>query len=79
MLIRQVHQKRFSNKGFNSQQNVCNWCHDVLMMSMSLCNIAILNIQGVAYRCIINRICKSEALALLNNVNPNEKVEHYKA
>ena len=31
----------FSNKGFKFQQNVCNRCHDLLMMSMNLSDIAI--------------------------------------
>ena len=36
-------------------------------------NIVILNIHGVNYRCIINRISKTEAVGLLNNTNLNEK------
>ena len=31
----------FSRKGFKFQQNVCNRCHDLLMMSMNLSDIAI--------------------------------------
>ena len=29
----------FLNKGFNFQPNVCNRCHDLLMISMNLSNI----------------------------------------
>ena len=36
-------------------------------MSMNLSNIAILNIQGVDYCCIISKIGKSEAINLLQN------------
>ena len=36
----------FLDKGFKFQPNVCNRCHDLLMMSMNLSDIAILNIQG---------------------------------
>ena len=43
---------------------MCNGCHDVLMMSMNLCDIAFLNIHGGEYRCIINGISKSEAANL---------------
>ena len=45
------------------------------MMSMNISDIAILNIHGVDYCGIINRISKSEAMGLLNNVNPNEESE----
>ena len=63
----------FLNKGFKFQPHVCNRCHDVLMMSMNLSNIAILNINGVDYRCIINKISKIEAVNLPQKANLNEK------
>ena len=44
----------FLNYSFKSQQNVCNGCHDLLMMSVNLSDIAILNIKGPNYRCIIS-------------------------
>ena len=44
---------------------VCNRCHDLLMMSMNLSDIAILNIKGSDYRCIISLISKSEAIDLM--------------
>ena len=43
------------------------------MMSMNLSDIGILRIQGVDYCCIINGISQSEAIALLNNTDLNEK------
>ena len=48
-------------------QKVCNGCHDVfsIMIYISLYDIAILNICGVDYCCIINEINKSEAINLL--------------
>ena len=63
----------FLNKGFKFQPNVCNRCHDLLMMSMNLCDIAILNIKGSYYRCIINGISKIEAINLMQNTNLTEK------
>ena len=63
----------FSNKGFKFQPNVCIRCHDVLIMSMNLSDIAILNIKGCDYRCIINGISKSEAMKLLQNIDLTEK------
>ena len=55
------------------QPDVCNGCHDVLMMSMNLNDIAVLNIHGLDYRCIINRISESEAVNLLQNADLSEK------
>ena len=40
----------FLNKGFKFQPNVCNICHDLLIMYMNLSDIAILNIKGSDYR-----------------------------
>ena len=39
------------------------------MMSMNLDDIAILNINGADYRCIISRIRKSEAINLMKNID----------
>ena len=36
-----------------SQPYVCNKCHDLLMISMNLSDIAILNIKGSDYHYII--------------------------
>ena len=63
----------FLNKGFKFQPDVCNRCHDVLMMSISLRNICILNIHGADYRCIISATSKSEAVNLLQNVDSSGK------
>ena len=48
-------------------------CHDVLMMSMNLSNIAILNINSADYCCIIKRINKSKVMNLLQNANMTGK------
>ena len=63
----------FLNKGFKFQPNVCNRCHDLLMMSMNLSDIAILNIKGSDYRCIISLISKSEVVNLLQNADLTKK------
>ena len=60
--------------GFKFQLDICNGCHDALMMSMKLSDIAILNIQGADYCCNINRISKSEAVNLLQNGDLDKKV-----
>ena len=51
----------FLNYSFKFQPNVCNRRHDLLMMSINVSNIAILNIKGSDYRCIISLISKNEA------------------
>ena len=55
----------FLSKGFKFQPNVCNKCHDLLMMSMNLSDIAILNIEGSDYCCVFSRISKNEAINLI--------------
>ena len=63
----------FLNYSFTFQSNVCNRCHDLLMMSMNLSDIAILNIKGSDYRCIISLITKNETINLLQNTDLTEK------
>ena len=55
--------------GFRFEPHVCNKCYDVLMTNYELKNIAILNVKGVDFRCIlwgisrdgtVNRLNKSE-------------------
>ena len=59
----------FLSYSFKFQPNVCNRCHDLLMMSINLCNIAILNIKGSDYCSIISLISKNEAINLLQNAD----------
>ena len=40
---------------------------------MNLSDIAILNIKGSEYRCIISLISKNEAINLMQNVDLNKK------
>ena len=59
----------FLNYSFKFQPNVCSRCHDLLMMSMNLIDIATLNIKGSDYRCIISLISKNEAINLMQNAD----------
>ena len=45
---------------------------------MNLSDIAILNIKGADYRCIISGISKSKAITLMQNIDFTEKAENYK-
>ena len=58
---------------FKLQPNVYNRCHDLLMTSMNLSNIAILNIKGSDYDCIIILISKNEAINLMKNDDLTQK------
>ena len=81
ILIKQVHQKSvmFVTIGiffyccFKFQPNVCNRCHDLLMMSVNLSDITILKIKGYEYCCIISLISKNETIKLLQNADLTEK------
>ena len=63
----------FLNYSFKFQPIVCNICHDLLVMSVNLSDIAILNFKGSDYRCIISLISKNEAINLMQNANLTEK------
>ena len=62
----------FVNYSFKFQLNVCNR-YDILMMSVNLSVIAILNIKGSDYCCIIRLISKNEAINSLQNTDLTEK------
>ena len=73
-LIKQVHQKNvcchywyFKDVGFKFESHVCNKCHNVLMTVYELKNIAILNVKGVDFRCILWGISRDETVNRLNN------------
>ena len=57
----------FLDKGFRFQQFVCNVCHDLSTMSVSLSHTAILNIHNPGYPCIISRI------SIIETINVNAK------
>ena len=63
----------FLNYSFTFQPNICNRCHDLLMMSINLSDIAILNIKDSDYCCIINLISKNEAIKLMQNADLTDK------
>ena len=54
------------------QPNFCDR-YDLLMVSMNLSDVAILNIRGSDYRCIIGLIRKKEAIKFMQNADLTEK------
>ena len=67
------HYWHFLNYSFKFRTNVCNRCHDLVMMSMNLSDIAVLNIKVSDYCCIISLISKNDAINLLQNAALTEK------
>ena len=63
----------FLNYSFKFQPNVYNRCHVLLVMSINLSDIAVLNIKGSDYHCIISLISKNDAKNLLQNADMTEK------
>ena len=57
----------FFNHGFKFQDPVGNGCHDLTMLSVNICDIAIITVKNVGYCCIIHDIRQSEATNLLEN------------
>ena len=49
------------------EPHVYNYCHDMLMMACEFKNIAILNLKGVNYRCVLWNMAKTEAINMLGN------------
>ena len=43
----------FKDVGFRFETHICNKCHDVLMTAYELKNMAILNVKGADFRCIL--------------------------
>ena len=54
------HYWHFLNIRFNLQPDVCNEWHDFLTISMNLSDIAVSNIKGADYPCIINAKYQSD-------------------
>ena len=64
----------FFNHGFKCQNYVRNGCHGLTMLSVNISDIAIITVKKVDYRCIIHNISKPEAINLLENSVPEDRV-----
>ena len=56
----------FKDVGFKFEEHVCNRCRDLLTMTYSLKNIAILSAKGTTFRCLLMGISKNEGSKRLN-------------
>ena len=61
------------NYSFKFQPNVCNRCHDLLMMSIKFSDTTILNINGSDYLSIVSLISKNDSINLMQNADLTEK------
>ena len=68
----------FKHVGFKFELHVCKKCHDVLMTAYELKNIAISNVKGVDFRCILWVISRDEAVNRMNNSVLEDKGVFYK-
>ena len=57
----------FKDVGFRFKPHVCNRCHNVLMTAYELKNIAIMNVKGVDFRCILQGISRDEVINTLDS------------
>ena len=57
----------FKDVGYKFQPYLCKGYHAVSMMAYELKNIAILNVKGVDFRCILWDISRDESVNGLNN------------
>ena len=62
---------------FKFQPNVCNRCHDLLMIFINISDIAIININCSDFHCIISLISRNEIINLLQNVDFTEKNRYF--
>ena len=63
----------FKDVGYKYEPEVCNACNDISMMAYELENIAILNIKGVDYRCVIWNMTRNGKIYRLDNFKLNGK------
>ena len=57
----------FKDIDYKYEPYVCNKCHGLSMVAYELKNIAILNVKGVDYRCVLWNMTKNDAINVLNN------------
>ena len=63
----------FKDIGYKFELYVCNKCHDISKMPYELEHIAVLNIKGVDYRCVLWNMTRHNAINRLNNSKLDDK------
>ena len=61
------------NIGFKYEPYLCNGCHDLMQKAMSFNNIAIVYVNGNAYRIHFCYMSKDDAISIMNGSNLVDK------
>ena len=67
------HYSFFKEIFYMFEPHVCDKCHDISMMAYQLRNIAILNVKGVDYRCLLCNITRNVTINRFKNSKLHEK------
>ena len=59
----------FKNVGFIYEPYLCNGCHDLMQKAMSSNNVAIVFVEGNAYRIYFLYMSKDDAINIMNGSN----------
>ena len=62
------------NHGFKFQGYICNGCHDLTILLLSINVIAFKTVKRDDYHCIVNDINKSEAIDFLENCGIKDRL-----
>ena len=80
ILIKQVYQKNgifitigISNIGFKDEPYLCNGCLDLMQKAISFNNVAIVYVNGNAYRIHFWYMSKDDAINIMNGSNLADK------
>ena len=57
----------FKNIGCKFEHYVCNGFHDILIIAYESKNIAMLNVKGVYYKCVLWKMTKNDAINKMDN------------
>ena len=63
----------YFNHGFEFQDYECNGCHDLVMLSVNIIDIAIITVKNVDYRCIIITLASLKQLIYYKNSVPEDQ------
>ena len=63
----------FKDIGFKYEKYLCNGCHDFMQKAMSFNNIAIVYVQGSAYRIYFWYMSENDAINIMNGSNLVDK------
>ena len=63
----------FKDISYRFKLYLCNKYHDIKMMAYELENIAVLNVEGVDYRCVLWKMTKNDGINRLNNSKLHDK------